>query len=602
MFAAFFALLLAAADFAGWFVWFRVEGATILVGLVLLVVNLLPQRNNLWLQAIGLALASAGLFDLLDWGAPTKYGDWLTGWVAGFAVAIACLWHRGLPWRFAIECPTGMLRLAYGGAMLCLLVLLRRSFVLFLPIDWNDTLPLLLVAALLGVFTSAMLHRAGGIPLRLRTLLFDAAALVLAVWCVHQLSNDKSWVSWGWLGLPGALVMAHYSDAPRPLRVTVVLQGLVWFAAFWFAALGIVGSLLNLEVARMVSWNSALLPMSRAQFAWFAMRDSYLWADQLPAEPGAGLDAGEFIRAARLPADRFSRAVPAEKLFGREKYFGFSVAYGENGYWVTQVNPASGAGRAGVERGWILVDEPTAEGNAVFRIPPGKTTRTVNLGSGDERAVTSSVLNWDATPVGYLYLDGFARRFRDSTDAAFREFSAAGIRELVIDLRYNLGGTTNAATHLASLIASPMLSGEALITERHNERYRDLNWNSGRFDSRPHALGLRRVFILTGGMTCSSSEALINGLRPFVEVVTIGQTTCGKPYGFRPLRFRGTDFLLISFELGNARGEGQYTMGIPAQCKVEDRVDIYPGSRDDPSLAAARHYALHGQCAAPARG
>ena len=606
------AMLLAAADLAGWFVMFRVEWATILVGLALLAANLQPKRNNPWQQVIGVALAFAGLFDLLDWGPPAKYGDWLTGWFAGLAVAIACLWHRGLAWRFGMECPAGIARLAFGGAMLCLLLLLQRSFLRLVSIDWNDTQALLSGAALLGVLASGSLHLAGGVSPRIRTLIFDAAALVLATWCAHLLSNDMSWVSWSWLVLPGALAIAHFSDAtPRPFLLAL-LRGLAWFAAFWFAALGIIGSLLNLEVARVVSWNSAWLPMSQAQFAWFAMRDTYLWADQLATGPGTNLDPAnfdpanfdpkEFIRAARLPTDRFSRAVPAEKMFGREKYYGFSVAYGENGYWVTQVNLASAAGRAGVQRGWIMVDEPTAEGNAVFRISPGNAMREINLGSGDERAVTSIILRWDALPVGYLYLDSFARRFREGTEAAFREFGEAGIRELVIDLRYNLGGLTNAATHLASLVASSTLSGQALIMERHNDRYRDLNWNTGRFDSRPHALGLRRIFILTGGMTCSSSEALINGLKPYVKVVTIGETSCGKPYGFRPLRFRGTDFLLVSFELKNARGEGQYTMGIPADCKVEDRVNIYPGSRDDPLLAAARYYALHGKCAALASG
>ena len=54
---------------------------------------------------------------------------------------------------------------------------------------------------------------------------------------------------------------------------------------------------------------------------------------------------------------------------------------------------------------------------------------------------------------------------------------------------------------------------------------RDLPW-----------LSLKRVFVLTGNRTCSASESIINGLSPFVEVIQIGEQTCGKPYGFLPNR------------------------------------------------------------------
>ena len=48
-------------------------------------------------------------------------------------------------------------------------------------------------------------------------------------------------------------------------------------------------------------------------------------------------------------------------------------------------------------------------------------------------------------------------------------------------------------------------------------------------------LNLSRVFVLTGRNTCSASESVINSLRGVnVEVIQIGSTTCGKPYGFYP--------------------------------------------------------------------
>ena len=46
-------------------------------------------------------------------------------------------------------------------------------------------------------------------------------------------------------------------------------------------------------------------------------------------------------------------------------------------------------------------------------------------------------------------------------------------------------------------------------------------------------LGLNRVYVLASAGTCSASESVINGLRGIdVEVIVLGSSTCGKPYGF----------------------------------------------------------------------
>src|SRR5699024_8798321 len=41
-------------------------------------------------------------------------------------------------------------------------------------------------------------------------------------------------------------------------------------------------------------------------------------------------------------------------------------------------------------------------------------------------------------------------------------------------------------------------------------------------------LSLNRVYILTGFGTASASEMLINGLKPYIDVVLIGEQTIGK--------------------------------------------------------------------------
>jgi carboxyl-terminal processing protease len=125
-----------------------------------------------------------------------------------------------------------------------------------------------------------------------------------------------------------------------------------------------------------------------------------------------------------------------------------------------------------------------------------------------------------------------------------------GITDLVLDMRYNGGGLLDIASELASMISSSATTSNATFEQ---ESFNDKNpfdfttaetttpfWQESLGFSVPEGqtlphLNLIRVFVLAGSGTCSASEAVINGLRGVgVEVILIGGTTCGKPYGFYP--------------------------------------------------------------------
>ena len=92
------------------------------------------------------------------------------------------------------------------------------------------------------------------------------------------------------------------------------------------------------------------------------------------------------------------------------------------------------------------------------------------------------------------------------------------------------------------------------------------------------ALDLSRVYVLTGGTTCSASESLINGLRGVgVEVIQIGSTTCGKPYGFYPQDNCGTTYFSIQFRGVNAAGFGDYSDGFSPANIIGPRGTLVPG-------------------------
>ncbi|MCH2354250.1 MAG: S41 family peptidase, partial [Pseudomonadales bacterium] len=152
--------------------------------------------------------------------------------------------------------------------------------------------------------------------------------------------------------------------------------------------------------------------------------------------------------------------------------------------------------------------------------------------------------------------------------------------DLVLDLRYNGGGYLDIANELAFMIAGSEqaegkvfseiqfndkhpstnpVTGAALEPELFHTSARGFSTSSG---TALPTLNLERVFVLTGPGTCSASESIINGLRGIdVEVIQIGTSTCGKPYGFYAFDNCGTTYFSIQFRGTNAKGFGDYTDG-----------------------------------------
>jgi len=117
--------------------------------------------------------------------------------------------------------------------------------------------------------------------------------------------------------------------------------------------------------------------------------------------------------------------------------------------------------------------------------------------------------------------------------------------------------------------------------------------------------------VLTSGGTCSASESIINSLRGVgVEVIAIGGTTCGKPYGFYPQDNCGTTYFSIEFQGVNDQGFGDYPDGFsPANatgsigvklpgCSVADDFSHALGDANERRLAAALGYLDGGACPA----
>lgn len=232
--------------------------------------------------------------------------------------------------------------------------------------------------------------------------------------------------------------------------------------------------------------------------------------------------------------------------------------------------------------------------------------------------------------VGYMLFNDHIATSEQLLIDAVNLLKTADITDLVLDMRYNGGGFLDIANELAYMIAGAgPTAGQTFDELRLNDKHTVFNPVTGRllqptlfhtttlgFSTRPGAalpsLDLPRVFILTGPGTCSASETVINGLRGVdVEVIQIGSTTCGKPYGFYVSDNCGTSYFSIQFKGVNAKDFGDYTDGfspdniiaiegtpIPG-CSVADDFTHALGDPAEARLKAALAYRIDGSCPSP---
>ena len=266
----------------------------------------------------------------------------------------------------------------------------------------------------------------------------------------------------------------------------------------------------------------------------------------------------------------------------------------------------------------LLVRTPDANGRPKDRfstvLPASQVRSGIASASADAVALDPGVLanHTDAVPVtkvvttpggrraGYIQFNDHALGAQDDLITAFRQVQAGGAQDLVLDLRSNTGGFLYVAQAAASMITGPSAEGRIFERLQYNDkRPQDTTNSTFLFSSRVQVedrtalgvnqnplgtplpqLNLPRVFILTSDHTCSASESIINSLRGIdVQVIRIGDTTCGKPYGFSQKNNCGLAYFPIEFKGTNAKGFGDYTAGIAPTCKVQDDPTV---RADDP--------------------
>ncbi|OOG20395.1 hypothetical protein BWD42_08660 [Sphingobacterium sp. CZ-UAM] len=369
-----------------------------------------------------------------------------------------------------------------------------------------------------------------------------------------------------------------------------------------------------------------------------SLRRYYLWNESLPLKVNLDQEPQLFFRTLLHADDRFSYIVnpvdPSSFPKSNRSQFGFdystvSSADGKLVFAVIKyVYNDSPASRNGLKRGDYISKingQQLTTANAVdlqkqfLTAEKGRLTlaalennylkdiRTVDLNRGMllEQPIVREIFRLEAKTIGYLYINDFNRGIAQSAMSDFTVFKNENIDALVLDLRYNPGGQVAEAAGIAGLI-SGIPYDTPFITYTGNK-------NGGRkTESVGHSassdgtlqynqileagLKLKELYILTSATTASAAEILINNLKPYVHVITIGEKTRGKDEAsfvikdMQPTKTISWEMHPIIYKLSNALGAGDYADGIVPQYPISE-LETLPlkalPSLDDPLIQHA---------------
>ncbi len=312
------------------------------------------------------------------------------------------------------------------------------------------------------------------------------------------------------------------------------------------------------------------------QWIYTTMRKEYLWSDQIK------------------PQERSKFFVPSSTFFtsllykdDKASFFTDSVYAGDYGITFTLmrdpilevpnkvyalvlfVEPESPAGIAGIERGtWISAvngKKLTTSSSSMFTSGSDTKFATEYIEyddvedkrywvQNDTVTVTASVaygmsdINLDTVyqvrdkNIGYIVCNSFNDdNFIERINRVAEDFITQNVTDIVVDLRYNNGGTITNAAHMASMLVPTSLAGTPFCTLKKSDNVVDTVYN---YMYPEYTLGDKRVFFITGEATRGVAELLIASVdasRSAYEVMTIGGKSAGSnmmvekiisPYGF----------------------------------------------------------------------
>lgn len=357
--------------------------------------------------------------------------------------------------------------------------------------------------------------------------------------------------------------------------------------------------------------------ISSKSWMYETMQQYYLFYEDLPNEKELDFfnTPSNFLASAVSDKDKkngyiFSHVDSvADSRSGISEYpcFGFEGALvrtstGDYAIRVIYTEKDSPAEKAGLKRGdWIIAadNKPITSNDYEAYIKAPAKSYTFTLGNYTEEGFdtistpivmpqpeyikVNNLLKYTTITSGsrkaaYLLYNSFGENDIQELQQAVAQLAAERPDDVILDLRYNPGGYVNTSVALASLLAPAEALGntfiDLLFNDKRNEKTTFLL--DAAYQAGGASFSYNNLYIITSGETASASEAVINGLRPYMQgkLFQIGSATYGKNLGqelFNSEKAPQLDFWLTTFYLANSEGFYDYfDNGLPADFTIEE--------------------------------
>jgi hypothetical protein len=353
------------------------------------------------------------------------------------------------------------------------------------------------------------------------------------------------------------------------------------------------------------------------QFTADTFNDLYLWYESMPkVDLNAILTPDEYIGKVKYIKDRWSFTMPYTDMInllqnGVTTGWGLGLGYDElNALRVLFVYDNSAMGKAGVKRGWqikaingkLVAAMTNTELNSIIDKTSNSYQFIKNNGSetilqmtkgpiGINSVQYATIFQRGVKKIGYLVFSDFLGSSVKELNTVFNTFSAGGVTDLILDIRYNGGGTLDCADTLVAMLAGKPHKGKIYNTLTYNNKHIRSGYSSF-VGLKSNSIQLDKLVVITTSSTASASELVISGLKPYLNMKLIGSTTHGKPVG---MNIEGDTKLNIavapiSFRNVNSVGFSDYFDGIPVDYPVKDNANQDWGEPTDKCLTAALNY------------
>jgi len=363
--------------------------------------------------------------------------------------------------------------------------------------------------------------------------------------------------------------------------------------------------------------NSGQIIDPLVQFTANTFNDLYLWYESMPAVDLTTIKTpDDYINKVRYIKDRWSFTMTYTDMMnllvdgvttGWGAGFGFDD---QNNLRILFVYDNSAIGKAGVKRGWqikamngktvaSMTDSEinTALNNTsnsfVFIKNDGSET-TLQLTQGAiiiNSVLYSTIFQRGNKKIGYLVFSNFLGSSVKELNTVFDSFSGQGVTDMVLDLRYNGGGTLDCADSLVAMLAGKPDKDKVYNTLTYNNKHTSMGYQCV-IGLKNNSVLLDKLVVITTSSTASASELVISGLKPYLNMKLIGSTTHGKPVGMNIEGDTNLNIAVapISFRNVNSQGYSDYFDGIPVDFSVKDNLTQDWGDLSDACLTASLNF------------